>query len=97
MGNIAQPRTTPHLDGYADQDLHANIPEAMKRVIDAEEAFAQAAKSINSQYLKSMDQLGDAMRTQANAVRARLGLPQTAFDTAPTAAPAEDAPADDAA
>ena len=70
MGNIVAPQTGPaKLAGYKDEDLHANVVEALKVFSAASAAFAHAKTSIDGQYLKGLDALGGDSAKQAAAVR----------------------------
>lgn len=73
MGNIVAVTTAPaKLAGFKNEDLHANVCEALKVFEAAQAAYAHAKANIDGQYLKSLDALGGVPAKQAAAVRALM-------------------------
>lgn len=60
----------PKLEGFDDRELHANVHEALKVLLNAQEVYRRALLSIDGQYLRSLDA---AYAEQADAVRALFG------------------------
>ena len=60
------------LDPWDDDMLHPNVVEALKVLDAAKQTFAQAVRSIEGQYLKSLDGLNADSASQAEAVRALM-------------------------
>lgn len=73
MGNICAPKTGPALlAGFKDEDLHPNVVEALKVFANAKAVFAGTLRSIEGQYLHSLDSLSASDAKQAAAVRKLL-------------------------
>lgn len=74
MGNIAdQTPVASLLDPWDNDMLHPNVVEALKVYHAAAATFAHAKRSIDGQYLKSLDGLDADAASQASAVRALMG------------------------
>ena len=69
-GRFQRNQTMPKLHGFDDHELHPNVHEALKVLLNAQEVYARALNSIDGQYLKSLD---IAYAEQADAVRALFG------------------------
>ena len=73
MGNICAPKTGPALlAGFRDEELHPNVVEALKVFANATAALESTKRSIEGQYLHSLDSLTAKDAKQAAAVRKLL-------------------------
>ena len=57
------------LDGFQDDELHPNVSEALKVLVNAEDAYSKALENIEGQYLRSLDV---AYAKQVSAVRRQM-------------------------
>lgn len=71
MGNIVDTaERAPKLKGFKDAELHQQIHEALKALVQADAARAKAVENIEGQYLRSLEGVADAaVKRQIAAVR----------------------------